>query len=169
MIVHNVYTGDGERDDHPALHRTVRSSATAAAPAGTEPPSRPTVHLANCDLCASRIHGPRYVRNLHRVAVSTHIDLDYLRNVSSVLISTHVPLVLPSQSNNTHTIPLSRSTTGRIIYSVSTKLVMVAPFTTQRATNATNPSMAFVTRFVFFYSCRSICSPFCAVHGPSLS
>jgi len=70
VIVHNVYTGDGERDDSLALRHALRSSAATTEPPQSEQPARPIIHLANCDLCASRIQGPRYVRSQTRVVVN---------------------------------------------------------------------------------------------------
>ncbi|KAF8910162.1 hypothetical protein CPB84DRAFT_1958637 [Gymnopilus junonius] len=49
VVVHNVFSGNGERETA-RQHRRASTSVTAA----------PTVHLATCDLCDSRILGDRY-------------------------------------------------------------------------------------------------------------
>lgn len=70
VIVHNVFSGNGEREI-PRERRRTSISVPAA-------PVQPTVHLATCDLCDSRILGDRYVRKYFLIAVSC---LYSLRNV----------------------------------------------------------------------------------------
>lgn len=57
VIVHTVFSGDGERENH--YSPTARASTTGApALSGTE---ESVIHFANCNLCDSRIRGDRYV------------------------------------------------------------------------------------------------------------
>ena len=53
VIVHTVFSGDGERENHgpPTASRTSTSGATEES----------VIHFANCNLCDSRIRGDRYV------------------------------------------------------------------------------------------------------------
>lgn len=59
VIVHTVFSGDGERETARGPAR--RTSAPAQPAAATEP-----IHNANCDLCDSIIQGDRYVCSLHK-------------------------------------------------------------------------------------------------------
>ncbi|KAJ6503265.1 hypothetical protein C8R47DRAFT_969140 [Mycena vitilis] len=52
VIVHTVYSGDGERDASP--------STSARAPVPPQAEAQPAVHYATCNLCDSRIRGDRY-------------------------------------------------------------------------------------------------------------
>jgi next-to-BRCA1 protein 1 len=58
VIVHTVYSGDGERDAQ--LNTSARAPAPAPAPAPLAE-VQPAVHYATCNLCDSRIRGDRYV------------------------------------------------------------------------------------------------------------
>ncbi|KAI0363146.1 hypothetical protein BV20DRAFT_975992 [Pilatotrama ljubarskyi] len=56
VIVHTVFSGDGEREpDHPAEQAT-RENVSRARPCDIEP----VVHNATCNLCDSRIRGDRF-------------------------------------------------------------------------------------------------------------
>ncbi|KAJ7040345.1 hypothetical protein C8F04DRAFT_948739 [Mycena alexandri] len=55
VIVHTVYSGDGERD----VQFNSSSHAPAPAPAPRAQP-QPEIHYATCNLCDSRIRGDRY-------------------------------------------------------------------------------------------------------------
>lgn len=76
VIVHTVYSANGEREDRgperspsgDAQQDTTRvaaeASPTRATPANVvSSPSSPAVHAATCDLCDSRIIGARHVSN----------------------------------------------------------------------------------------------------------
>ncbi|KDQ31174.1 hypothetical protein PLEOSDRAFT_1111699 [Pleurotus ostreatus PC15] len=58
VIVHTVFSGEGERESTPST----RAPPAAAAPTAVSPPvvEAVPVHAANCDMCDSRIHGERY-------------------------------------------------------------------------------------------------------------
>ncbi|KAJ7103265.1 hypothetical protein B0H15DRAFT_767366 [Mycena belliarum] len=54
VIVHTVYSGDGERD-------TPSNTSARALPAiPSQPQAEPALHFATCNLCDSRIRGDRY-------------------------------------------------------------------------------------------------------------
>ena len=57
VIVHTVFSGDGEREGQGT------PNARAPAPEAVVPPAThgSEIHFANCDLCDSRIRGDRYV------------------------------------------------------------------------------------------------------------
>ncbi|KAJ7897138.1 hypothetical protein B0H14DRAFT_392785 [Mycena olivaceomarginata] len=57
VIVHTVYSGDGERDAQ--LNTSARAPAPVPAPA-PQAEVQPAVHYATCNLCDSRIRGDRY-------------------------------------------------------------------------------------------------------------
>jgi len=54
VIVHTVYSGDGERD------APLNTSATRAPAPAPQAEVQPAVHYATCNLCDSRIRGDRY-------------------------------------------------------------------------------------------------------------
>ncbi|KAJ7651681.1 hypothetical protein DFH06DRAFT_1207790 [Mycena polygramma] len=58
VIVHTVYSGDGERDASPTT--STRAPAPSQAEAEAEAEAQPAVHYATCNLCDSRIRGDRY-------------------------------------------------------------------------------------------------------------
>ncbi|KAJ7675344.1 hypothetical protein B0H17DRAFT_1081087 [Mycena rosella] len=58
VIVHTVYSGDGERDAP-----SNSSARTAPSPQADE---QPAVHFATCNLCDSRIRGDRYRNSITR-------------------------------------------------------------------------------------------------------
>lgn len=60
VIVHTVFSGEGERESTPST----RAPPAAAAPTVVSPPvvEAVPIHAANCDMCDSRIRGDRYVR-----------------------------------------------------------------------------------------------------------
>ena len=54
VIVHTVFSGEGEREaSQPSL---------PPRPSAPEPEPQPAVHNALCDMCDSQIYGDRYVR-----------------------------------------------------------------------------------------------------------
>ena len=68
VIVHTVFSGEGERE----VNQPPR-------PPVPEPQSQPVLHNAVCDMCDSQIYGDRYVRwfaNRHISGV--HIPLEML-------------------------------------------------------------------------------------------
>lgn len=77
VVVHNVFSGRGERETHGSpTRRRPREFSPRVSPA--------VVHNATCDLCESRIRGARYVCLM---LVDRECISDFsLRNVSSVLI-----------------------------------------------------------------------------------
>ena len=52
VIVHTVFSGDGERE----------TSHLSSPPSVAEPETQPVLHNAVCDMCDSQIYGDRYVR-----------------------------------------------------------------------------------------------------------
>ena len=52
VIVHTVFSGEGERETNQSSHR----------PPVREPERQPVSHNAVCDMCDSQIYGDRYVR-----------------------------------------------------------------------------------------------------------
>jgi len=56
VIVHTVFSGEGERE-------TSQPSPTPG-PLVSEPEPQPVLHHAVCDMCDSQIYGDRYVREL---------------------------------------------------------------------------------------------------------
>ncbi|KAJ3789277.1 hypothetical protein GGU10DRAFT_261076 [Lentinula aff. detonsa] len=52
VVVHNVFSGSGEREAAPQPPRRVNEAPTQS--------NQPVVHAATCDLCESRIRGDRY-------------------------------------------------------------------------------------------------------------
>ncbi|KAJ7170143.1 hypothetical protein C8R46DRAFT_896701 [Mycena filopes] len=58
VVVHTVYSGDGERDVLDQFNSGSR--APASAPAAQQAEEQPAVHYATCNLCDSRIRGDRY-------------------------------------------------------------------------------------------------------------
>lgn len=69
VIIHTVFSGDGERESAPSAR------APPAAPLEVPPPvvEEVPVHAANCDLCDSRIHGDRYVRFVQSSVFVQHL------------------------------------------------------------------------------------------------
>lgn len=61
VIVHTVFSGNGERVAPTSGTRQPSNETPATQPAAAQ---RPAAHLATCDLCDSRIIGERYVRIL---------------------------------------------------------------------------------------------------------
>lgn len=53
VIVHTVFSGEGERET---------PSVLSTRPPVAEPESQPVLHNAVCDMCDSQIYGDRYVR-----------------------------------------------------------------------------------------------------------
>jgi len=53
VIVHTVFSGNGERESEGTPTTRTRAPVTATGES--------VIHFANCDLCDSRIHGDRYV------------------------------------------------------------------------------------------------------------
>ncbi|KAJ7631253.1 hypothetical protein FB45DRAFT_917981 [Roridomyces roridus] len=74
VIVHTVYSGDGERETPVPVRQT------SVAPQQVE---QPAVHYATCNLCDSRIRGDRYVitreQHPHHPFVKLHNASDYIR------------------------------------------------------------------------------------------
>lgn len=66
VYVHNIYSGDGERNTGSSTHRSstyVHDSASrprSPLPSRARPHAESVVHNATCDLCDSRIRGDRY-------------------------------------------------------------------------------------------------------------
>lgn len=58
VIVHTVFSGEGEREVVPIQPSTVPRPSVA------ESESQPVLHNAVCDMCDSQIYGDRYVREL---------------------------------------------------------------------------------------------------------
>lgn len=56
VIVHTVFSGDGERE--------ISQPSTSPQPSVTEPESQPILHNAVCDMCDSQIYGDRHVREV---------------------------------------------------------------------------------------------------------
>ncbi|KAF4573271.1 hypothetical protein EYR36_007782 [Pleurotus pulmonarius] len=57
VIVHTVFSGQGERESTPSARAPPAAPPTVAPPPVAE---EAFVHAANCDMCDSRIHGDRY-------------------------------------------------------------------------------------------------------------
>lgn len=66
VVVHNVFSGSGEREAAPPMRHN----------GSPDQYSQPVVHNAVCDLCESRIRGDRYVR--HLLPQTPHILIFYL-------------------------------------------------------------------------------------------
>lgn len=57
VIVHTVFSGEGEREmNQPSLSR----------PPAPESERQPVLHNAVCDMCDSQIYGDRYVREFQK-------------------------------------------------------------------------------------------------------
>ena len=60
VVVHTVFSGDGEMDSSWTGRRTTENASPRVVPNSTSASAAPVAHYATCDLCDSKIRGTRY-------------------------------------------------------------------------------------------------------------
>jgi next-to-BRCA1 protein 1 len=63
VIVHTVFSGEGERETNQP------PAAFVSRPSTAESESQPVLHNAVCDMCDSQIYGDRYVREIPKAYI----------------------------------------------------------------------------------------------------
>lgn len=60
VVVHTVFSGNGEMDSSCTPRRTTDNTATRDIPSPIATPTESVTHNATCNLCDSKIRGTRY-------------------------------------------------------------------------------------------------------------
>jgi next-to-BRCA1 protein 1 len=103
VVVHTLFTGEGERNPHTPPTATQPTRAREAQVTQ----DAQSVHNATCDLCDSRIVGERFVSQV-RSSGGTYILMYGRRNVWPALTLTHARTALRSLTNSILVMALSK-------------------------------------------------------------